>query len=88
MMLNIGDNVVTCTQTLSQGEEVMINGTMVGLKSNVWLGHKLAARAIAKGELIIKYGVPIGTATENIALGDHVHTHNITSNYIPTFLHD
>jgi len=40
-------------------------------------GHKYAVRDIAKDEKIIKYGFPIGTATENIGCGKKVHTHNM-----------
>ncbi|MBO5680651.1 MAG: altronate dehydratase [Lentisphaeria bacterium] len=40
-------------------------------------GHKFALVDIAKGEKVIKYGMPIGYATEDIAKGAHVHTHNV-----------
>ena len=40
-------------------------------------GHKLALCDIEKGEEIIKYGYPIGVATENIKAGDSVHSHNM-----------
>ena len=40
-------------------------------------GHKFALVDIAKGEKVIKYGMPIGYATEDIARGAHVHTHNV-----------
>ncbi len=40
-------------------------------------GHKYARRAIKKGETVVKYGYPIGTATAEIAAGEHVHTHNL-----------
>ena len=43
-------------------------------------GHKIALNDIKKGENIIKYGYPIGHATEDIKKGDHVHTHNIKTN--------
>lgn len=43
-------------------------------------GHKYAIRDIVKGEYIIKYGQPIGHATENINAGEHVHTHNAKTN--------
>jgi altronate dehydratase small subunit len=32
---------------------------------------------IMKGTPIIKYGETIGSATENISKGDHVHVHNV-----------
>ena len=43
-------------------------------------GHKYADRDIKSGENIIKYGCPIGHATEDIKKGDHVHTHNVKTN--------
>ena len=43
-------------------------------------GHKYALTDIKKGENIIKYGNPIGHATEDILKGAHVHTHNVKTN--------
>ena len=43
-------------------------------------GHKYALRDIKKGENIIKYGNPIGHATEDIKKGEHVHSHNVKTN--------
>lgn len=43
-------------------------------------GHKYALVDIKKGENIIKYGNPIGHATEDIKKGEHVHTHNVKTN--------
>lgn len=43
-------------------------------------GHKYAIRAIKAGENVIKYGSPIGHATVDIAVGEHVHTHNVKTN--------
>lgn len=40
-------------------------------------GQKYALCAIAKGEAVIKYGFPIGTASADIAPGELVHTHNL-----------
>ena len=42
-------------------------------------GHKVARRAIAQGEFVIKYGEIIGRATQDIAPGEWVHTHNPVS---------
>lgn len=53
-------------------------------KDNVYInlenGHKYADRDIKKGENIIKYGFPIGHATEDIKKDEHVHTHNVKTN--------
>lgn len=59
--------------------------TVIAADAGVPLGHKIAAQEIAEGEKIIKYGAPIGSATRPIAKGEHVHTHNVKSDYIPTF---
>ena len=44
---------------------------------NLETGHKIAICDIPKGTDIIKYGYPIGYATENIKVGDAVHSHNM-----------
>ena len=43
-------------------------------------GHKIALENISKGENILKYGMPIGYALENIKVGEWVHIHNIRTN--------
>jgi altronate hydrolase len=40
-------------------------------------GHKIAVRAVAKGQPVRRYNQIIGFATRDIATGDHVHVHNI-----------
>ena len=42
-------------------------------------GHKAARGSIRRGELVIKYGEAIGRATQDIAPGEWVHTHNLKS---------
>ena len=48
--------------------------------SDIKRGHKIAITPINKGENIIKYGFPLGHATQNIKKGEHVHTHNVKTN--------
>ena len=43
-------------------------------------GHKYAIKPIKAGENVVKYGMPIGHATCDIAVGDHVHVHNVSTN--------
>ncbi len=47
------------------------------VKVNLENGHKYAIKDIAKGEIVIKYGFPIGIAKENIKADEHIHTHNL-----------
>lgn len=47
------------------------------LEKAVAIGHKVALCALVSGETAIKYGQDIGRITQAIALGEHVHTHNL-----------
>ena len=37
------------------------------------------------GEHAGRYGALIGSITAPVAIGEHIHTHNLESDYIPTF---
>ena len=43
-------------------------------------GQKYALSEIKKGENVIKYGFPIGSATEDIGVGEKVSPKNLSSN--------
>ena len=58
----------------------MIINKLDNVEVNLADGHKYALSDIAKGENVIKYGNPIGHATEDIKKGSHVHTHNMKTN--------
>jgi tartrate dehydratase beta subunit/fumarate hydratase class I family protein len=85
MRLAPQDNVAVALRTLAAGETVLLDGATILVARDTAVGHKLAARAIAAGERIVKYNCPIGTATAAIAAGDYVHTHNVASDYLPTY---
>lgn len=88
LLIHPEDNVYVLTHGVQAGEELEIAGHSVHAASNLGLGHKLAARSVAAGEKIVKYGLPIGTATRDIERGEHVHTHNMRSDYLPTYTHE
>ena len=85
LLLAPGDNIAVATSELPAGTEREVAGRKVVLKSRVDVGHKFAVRPIPAGERVVKYGAPIGRATRDIAPGEYVHTHNMTSDYLPTF---
>ena len=85
LLLAPGDNIGVATSELAAGVEREIAGQRITLRSNVEVGHKFALRQIEPGERIVKYGAPIGRATRVIAAGEYVHTHNMASDYLPTF---
>ncbi len=82
------DNVCVATATVEPGESLELEGRQVLVADRVPTGHKVAVAAIARGEQVRKYGVPIGSATRDIGPGDHVHTHNLKSDYLPTYTLD
>ncbi|MBR2622909.1 MAG: altronate dehydratase [Clostridia bacterium] len=65
-------------------KDVIINekdnvGISLDGKEGIPAGHKFALKDIAQGEYVVKYGEIIGRATQNIAKGEWVHTHNVKS---------
>lgn len=58
----------------------MLINKLDNVEVNIENGHKYAICDIKKGENIIKYGQPIGHATEDIKKGEHIHTHNLKTN--------
>jgi altronate dehydratase small subunit len=85
LMLAPGDNIAVATGELPAGTRREVGGSNVVLQSNVDVGHKFALRAIKSGERIVKYGAPIGVATRDIYAGEYIHTHNMASDYLPTY---
>jgi altronate dehydratase small subunit len=79
------DNCVAVAASLAAGERLLIDGVEIVIGQSVGIGHKLARCDIAPGEKILKYGAVIGSATQPIARGAHVHLHNLASDYIPTY---
>lgn len=71
------DMVAVALKPLKAGETVSFGTGEITLKEDLSMGHKAALRDIRKGEAVIKYGFPIGEATEDIPAGAHVHTHNL-----------
>ncbi len=82
-VVHAGDNVATLLADAGPGAPLRINGAgtagTVDAREAIRGGHKIALGAIAAGEPIVKYGVPIGRATRAIAVGDWVHLHNCAS---------
>lgn len=88
LKLSPEDNVFIATRSLDAGTRLTVDGVSVELGTPITLGHKIAARLIRHGEKIFKYNAPIGSATRDITTGEHVHLHNMKSDYLPTFTRD
>jgi altronate hydrolase len=74
--LHPGDNVVVARMDVGIGTPVPSEDFTT--RSQVPAGHKIAARAIAAGEPILKYNTCIGFASVAIAAGTYVHSHNVS----------
>ena len=72
--LHPGDNVVIAARRLPAG--IALGRENITTREPIPSGHKIATRAIVKGEAIRKYGQVIGAATRDIAAGEHVHVQN------------
>lgn len=69
------DSVAVARKTLASGS--LVESLGLNALDEIPSGHKIARHAIAKGEAVLKYGQVIGVATQPIAAGAHVHTHNV-----------
>jgi hypothetical protein len=81
LLLHPDDNILVARRDIAQGEPVEIDGERLAMPSSVELGHKLARRALAADTRVLKYGAPIGSMTVAVARGEHVHLHNLRSDY-------
>ena len=73
------DNVAVVAEDVQAGDLVRLaDGSEVRAVEAIPRGSKLALGPIACGETVIRYGEEIGRATEDIAAGEYVHTHNLT----------
>jgi hypothetical protein len=86
MKLAPADNVAVALRPLSAGERIALDGRALTVERDIAVGHKLAALDIAAGDAILKYNCPIGVATRDIPAGAYVHTHNVKSGYLPTYV--
>ncbi|TDQ36436.1 UxaA family hydrolase [Aureibacillus halotolerans] len=81
IVMDVTDNVATSLRRVSKGEKVVVQRGTETLELIVQMdipsGHKIALQPIAQGANVLKYGEAIGAATTSIALGEHVHVHNI-----------
>ena len=79
IVISAEDNVATALDAIERGQVVQTGGATVTATEAIPRGPKIALRPIEAGDRVIKYGSPIGTASQAIAAGAHVHIHNVAS---------
>lgn len=78
--INECDNVIIALRDYKKDEVIDLEDEKITLLEDINRGHKIAIKNINKGENIVKYGLPIGYALEDIKVGNWVHTHNTKTN--------
>jgi len=79
LVISERDNVATALEALEVGRALELGGHALVVRERIPSGHKIALVDIPAGEPVVKYGSAIGLAIMPIAIGTHVHTHNVAS---------
>ena len=72
LRLDPRDNIIVAVDPVQAGWAVQ----GVTATARIMRGHKMAVQPIGQGQPVLKFGQIIGFASEAIAPGNHVHTHN------------
>ena len=83
-MLNPADNIAICLADMPAGAVIDQDNLKLTITQKIPRGHKVASKAVTKGDGIIKYGERMGHATKDISIGEHVHTHNVLGDRLST----
>ncbi|MFV0252697.1 MAG: UxaA family hydrolase [Beutenbergiaceae bacterium] len=77
VLLRPTDDVAVAAAELAAGTELAHESRTFTLVNTVPRGHKIAVQAVAASRPVHKYGQSIGLARTDIAIGEHVHSHNL-----------
>jgi len=84
IVLHGADNVAVARVALAEDADIKrSDGSSLRVRAAVPAGHKVALSFIAQGEVVLKYGQPIGVASAPIGAGEHVHVHNVEMGHTP-----
>lgn len=84
ILLHPDDNILVCRRSVAEGSTVVLDDEQVILSTSIELGHKIARHDLKAGERVLRYGFPIGSMKTAACKGEHVHGHNLSSDYIPS----
>lgn len=73
--LDPADNIVVARRSVAAGTVIPEEG--ITARTDIPIGHKIAARAIAEGTPILKYNTVIGYAARDVEPGTHMHNDTI-----------
>ena len=75
LLLHPDDDILVALGDLPAGTRLEAYG--LTCRRDIPAGHKVARRDLAAGQAVRKYGQIIGAATQAVAAGTHVHSHNL-----------
>lgn len=84
ILLHPNDNILVCVKQIHAGDELVIDGEKNIATIAIAVGHKIARRQLSVGDKVYRYGAPIGSMVMAAKKGEHVHMHNMKSDYIPS----
>lgn len=73
------DSVAIALRDLAAGETIDVVGEAIRLGDAIPARHKFAIAAHEAGATVFRFGHPIGHASAPIAIGEHVHSHNLST---------
>jgi hypothetical protein len=89
LQMSKNDNVAIALEDVEAGDKISVLTLLtrqelriITASENISFGHKIALEKISSNAKIMKYSYEIGLATKKIQIGEHVHLHNIASQYL------
>jgi len=77
ILLRAEDDVAIAKAELAAGTVLEDGATRIEVRQDIKPGHKVARHPVKSGAPVRRYGQVIGFATQDIAVGDHVHIQNL-----------
>ena len=71
------DNIAVAIRAIPEGRELQLDTQTIKIRQGIPMGHKFAVHTIEADANVLKFGQVIGTAGRDIAVGEHVHVHNV-----------
>src|SRR2546423_8216778 len=77
IVLKPEDDVAVAKASLEKGAVFEDGARRIEARQDIKPGHKIARRDVRRGQPVRRYGEVVGFGSQDIAVGEHVHTHNL-----------
>jgi altronate dehydratase small subunit len=85
LLLRPLDNCLIACTAIAAGTRLRLDDGEITVVQGVALGHKIARHALRIGDKVLRCDAVIGSVTCDVAPGEHLHLHNLKSDYLPTY---